>query len=202
MYKSGLPRNISFLFILLLYSVVNAGQSIYIVRAATERIVINSYEVDLGLQVDISLVITNAENIAGGSIEMNFNKSIIAIEDVIEGDFGTPAANIDNEEGKIYIAVARATAVIEANATLAILKCKGISEGYTDLHIGHVELNDERGNIIVPEVSDQGGIHVIPEFPLITGLVTLIVSTIVIIIAMKLGPFKGGQHQPLNTKSA
>jgi hypothetical protein len=166
---------------------VIAGQFVCIVCAANERIVINSYEVDIGSIVNVSIVIINAENIAGGSIKMKFNKSTVIVEDVIEGDFGTPITNINNTEGFIHIATAVPTAAGKANATFAIIKCKGVNEGYTELYVETADtyLNDEAGNIIVP-ITENGSIHVIPEFPsAIILLPAIIFITFAVIIARK-----------------
>lgn len=95
---------------------------------------------------------------------MGFNKSVIVVEDVAEADFWTPITNTNNTEGFVYIGVARATAVGKANATLAVVKFRGMSEGYANLSIQNAELSDENGNVIIPELISQGSIQVIPEF--------------------------------------
>jgi hypothetical protein len=144
--------------------------------AAGERVAIGSYQADVGSMVDISVNVTGAENVAGGSVKIIFNNSVIIVENVVEADFGSPIANVNNTEGFVHIAVARATSVGKTNATLAIIRFRGIGEGNTPLRIEDVELSDEKGNVTIPQLAGQGNIYLIPEFPSFFVGLTLVIS--------------------------
>ncbi|MCR6692028.1 MAG: cohesin domain-containing protein [archaeon YNP-LCB-003-016] len=121
---------------------------------AGEQISIGSYKVQIGLTVNVAISVTNAEGVAGGSVKVVFDKSIVEVQKVSAGDFGAPVANIRNEEGFVYIAVAQPKAVGKNEATLAIIEFKGVMEGKTVLRIENAQLNDEKGNLLTPTVTN------------------------------------------------
>lgn len=154
-------ESISLIF-LFICSVIIMRNTI-VTYALNEQIIISSHEANVGSIVDVQIIIVHAESIAGGFIEFKFNSSVIVVEDIIRGDFGQPVAYINNSEGIIRIAVALATAVNKQNATMAIIRFKGVNVGYTDLIINKAELNDEDGNLIYPSYT-SASVNIIPEF--------------------------------------
>jgi len=124
------------------------------VLAAGELVSIGTYQVTVGNIVDVPVRIANAWNVAGGSVKITFDKSIAIVQEVVAGDFGPPVFNIKNEEGFVYIAVAHQTAVGKGEAVLAVVRFKGVKEGTTTLHLEIPSLNDEKGNLITPQVTD------------------------------------------------
>ncbi|HJH25705.1 MAG TPA: hypothetical protein C5S37_02790 [Methanophagales archaeon] len=99
----------------------------------------------------VPVKIKNATDVAGGSAKIVFNASIVNVQTVSSGHFGTPERHIDNTNGSVHIAVANATAVGIPEAVLANIAFKGLSEGSTVLGIENATLNDEDGNVIIPE---------------------------------------------------
>ena len=157
--------------------------------ATNAQIIIDSYEVEVGSTVDVSIVILNAQEIAGGSVKIYFSnyKSLIVIVEVDTGDFSMPAANINNSEGFVHLAASLPRAVGKTNATLAVLKCNGTNIGDAYLCIEWAELNDEQGNLITPDVTGNGKVHVIPEFEAAALLLALLfLATLAAIISRAL----------------
>jgi len=134
------------------------------VLAAGESVSIGTYQVTVGNIVDVPVRIANAWNVAGGSVKITFDKSVAIVQEVVAGDFGPPVFNIKNEEGFVHIAVARPTAVGKSEAVLAVVRFKGVKEGTTTLHLEISSLNDEKGNLITPHVTD-GSLNVRREVP-------------------------------------
>jgi len=119
---------------------------------AGEQVSIGSYRVQEGLTVDVAVVVAGAEGVAGGSVKIVFDRSVVGVQRVAGGDFGAPTANIRNEEGFVYIAVSQPQAVGKREATLATVEFKGLMEGKTALRIENAQLNDEKGNLLTPTV--------------------------------------------------
>jgi len=145
-------RLVALFFICLLFSLIFTIP-IYAFPAG-EQVSIASYKVQIGLTVNVAISVTNAEGVAGGSVKVFFDKSIVGVQKVLAGDFGTPVVNIRNEEGFVYIAVAQPKAVGKHEATLAIIEFKGLMEGKTTLRIENAQLNDEKGNLLTPTVTN------------------------------------------------
>ncbi len=124
---------------------------------------IASYDVYADSNVTIPVEITNATDIAGGSVKIVFNASIVHAQSVTPGHFGTNiTASIDNTSGSVHVAVANTTAVGIEEAVLANITFKGLSGGFTALELQNASLNDEQGNVIIPETSD-GTINVVEK---------------------------------------
>ena len=121
---------------------------------AGERVFIGSYGVQKGSVVSVAVVVTNAESVAGGSVKVSFDSSIVKAQRVLAGDFGEPVANVMNDKGSVLLAVARPTAVGKREAVLAVIEFKGVREGKTELRIESAQLNDEKGNLFTPSVSN------------------------------------------------
>ena len=115
---------------------------------------LGSYTTYTGSNVTVPVEIRNATEIAGGFVNISFNASIVNVQEILEGDFGTPVACIDNTNGFVRVAVSRATAVGKANASLASIRFKGIAKGITTLNITDASLNYENGTVFIPETSD------------------------------------------------
>jgi hypothetical protein len=121
---------------------------------------IGSYTAGMDSNLTVPVEITNASAAAGGSANISFNPSIVNVEEVLPGDFGTPIANINNAVGFVYIACALPTAVGKDKAKLASVRFKGISKGVTSLGIQDATLNDEHGKLITLETTSGGEIEV------------------------------------------
>ena len=123
--------------------------------AASPIISVDSYTIDVNSNVTVPVVITNSSAVAGGSVEILFDPSIVNVQEVLAGDFGAPVANISNTNGSVHVAVSRATAVGKDNyASLASIKFKGVSKGITALNIANAYLNYENYTGFIPETSD------------------------------------------------
>ena len=121
---------------------------------------LGSYTTYVDSNVTVPIELINATEIAGGSVNISFNPSIVNVQEVLTGDFGTPSANINNTNGFVRVAVSRETAVGKANAKLASIRFKGISKGITALNFTDAYLSDETGhNITYPETVN-GSINV------------------------------------------
>ncbi|HJH25483.1 MAG TPA: hypothetical protein C5S37_01645 [Methanophagales archaeon] len=126
---------------------------------------IGSYSVYENSDITVSVEITHASAVAGGSANITFNSLFVNVEEVLPGDFGTPIANINNDAGFVYIACASPTAAGKGKAKLASLRFKGISKGLTSLDIQDATLNDERGKLITLETTSGGEIEVRTPIP-------------------------------------
>lgn len=115
---------------------------------------LGSYTTYTGSNVTVPIKITNATEIAGGSVNISFNASIVSVQAILAGDFGTPVANINNTNGFVRVAVSRPTAVGKENASLAGIRFKGILKGITTLNITNASLNYENGTVFIPETSN------------------------------------------------
>jgi hypothetical protein len=175
---------IFFLFLCIFADVCNTFMVTY---AQNEQIFIGSHEVDIDSIVDVPIIIINAKNIAGGFIVIRFNNSVVSVENITEGDFGQPVVYVNNTEGVIRVAVARATAIDKQNATMAIIRLKSVEQGYTDLTIINAELNDEEGNLIYPSYN-HGSINVIPEFTSFAVLTTGLLIALLMLLVQKRRP--------------
>lgn len=147
---------ISLISLILLFG-ISIGLSSYIATAdpgQSTSIDLSSYTTYAGSNVLVSIGITNATEIAGGFVNISFNASIVNVQEVLAGDFGTPVANINNTNGFVRVAVSRPTAVGKENASLAGIRFKGISKGITTLNITNASLNHENGTVFIPETSD------------------------------------------------
>ena len=102
----------------------------------------------------VPVEIRNATDIAGGSVKITFNVSIVNVSAVSAGHFGTLQFNINNTSGSVHVAVSRATAVGIDEAVLANIVFKGISEGFTTLRVENALLNNETGGTIIPATID------------------------------------------------
>jgi len=123
---------------------------------------IGGYEVNIDSEITIPIIVKNASNIAGGSLKILFNSSIVNVKNISSGDFGTPETNIKEEY--VYIAVVTANAVGKEEAILANIKFKGLLKGNTSLNIENANLNDESGNLISPMI-DNGTLEVNKRWP-------------------------------------
>jgi len=115
---------------------------------------IGSYTAYVKSDITVPVEISNASAVAGGSVKILFDSSIVNVKAVTSGDFNEPVANIDNKNGFVHIAVSRATAVGIENAVLANITFTGISEDFTALKIQQSVLNYEDGNTREPKMSD------------------------------------------------
>ncbi len=115
---------------------------------------LGSYTDHVGSNVTVPVEIINATEIAGGFANISFNPSIVNVEEVLPGDFGAPASNINNTAGFVSIAKSTATAVGKDPAELASIRFKGISKGLTTLNFTSAYLNYENGSDFIPETSD------------------------------------------------
>jgi hypothetical protein len=172
------------------------------------QITISPCIVEAGSAANVSIVVLNAENMAGFSMNMTFNSSVINVVHVFPGDFGVPVADVTDSGSSdwsvLSVTSTSASAVGKTNATLAVLSCVGINEGRTFFYIQNMELSDEQGNLwnanifqsyLLPHGGfwglpfDDGGhvaVSVVPEYPS-TGifLVCLLLGSISIMMKKK-----------------
>lgn len=128
-------------------------------------ITIGSFTTYVHSNVSVPVELSNANDIAGGSVKITFYSSVVNAKEVLPGDLGTPIANINNSAGFVYIACASPTAVGKETARLASITFEGLSEGLTPLDIQDAALNDEHGNLITPETTSNGEINVAARTP-------------------------------------
>ena len=126
---------------------------------------LGSYTTYAGSTVTVPVEILNATDIAGGSANISFNPSIVNAQEVLPGDFGAPAANINNTAGFVSIATSSTTAVGKDTAELASIRFKGISKGLTALNITNAYLNYGTGTGFTPTTSDGAITVLAPPTP-------------------------------------
>ncbi len=151
--KRGGRMNLRIALVFALISVIVALAPA-IAIATSPIISIDSYTLDVNSNVTVSVVITNASAVAGGSVEIIFNPSIVNAEEVLPGDFGAPTSKIDNANGSVHVAASRVSAVGLDEAILTNISFVGVSGGYTGLNIENATLNSEDGNTAIPETAD------------------------------------------------
>ena len=113
---------------------------------------IGEYTINLNSdgEVTVPVEILNATDVAGGSVNISFDSSIVEVQTVTSGHFGTSLFYIDNTNGFVRVAAAGTTAVGMEEAVLANILFKGTSEGHTDLNIRDALLNFEDGTTTTP----------------------------------------------------
>jgi len=121
---------------------------------------IGDYSAGKGDVVVVDVLINGSRGIAGGSVEVRFDPSVVLVESVSDGDFGRPVMKIDNDIGLVRIAVASYMPVEKTTALLARIKFLCRDYGSTILSITFAELNDEHGMIFKPDVKN-GSITVV-----------------------------------------
>ena len=115
---------------------------------------IGSYQINLGSTQTIPIIIENASLIAGGSVNITFNRSILEVMEVVADDFPMITSNINNSRGFVVIAAISATAIGKDEAILANITVRGISVGESPLTITWAELSDENGSLITPNIEN------------------------------------------------
>ncbi|MEM2614335.1 MAG: hypothetical protein QXO15_08965 [Nitrososphaerota archaeon] len=124
-------------------------------RTLTDVVVgMHDYIAKQGDYIIIDIFVNGSENIAGGIIELSFNNSVVMIHSILEGDFGQPVVFINNPSGVARIAVAAPTSIGKSSSVLARVRLFCHEQGYTRLTIKFAELNDVRGNTILPKTKD------------------------------------------------
>jgi hypothetical protein len=132
-----------------------AQQSTEFPQSSRETAVnLGSHSIAVGATIPISAMITSADQVAGGFLKIEFDNSVIAIDNVTAGDIGSPTTVIDNERGFVSIAAAQATAIGKDQAILAVINVRGVSAGEANLQISEVELNDAAGNVMTPKAEN------------------------------------------------
>ncbi|RKY39681.1 MAG: hypothetical protein DRP85_09630, partial [Candidatus Makaraimicrobium thalassicum] len=134
-----------FAFLLLLFTIP---------LASAQSVSIGDYSTVVDSEVIVPIDISEAESIAGGVVNVSFNSSIVSVENVAAGDFGTPVPNVNNESGWIKLVAARFDAVNKTEAVLANIVFRGVSAGTTDLIIVYASLNNETGGLLTPTISN------------------------------------------------
>jgi len=121
--------------------------------AASPTISIDSYR-RCKFNVIVPVKVLNANAVAGGSIKISFNPSIINVQAVTSGQFDTLTSNVDNANGSVHVAASRVDAIDVEKAVLANISFVGVAEGSTSLNIQNASLNFEDGNMTIPETAD------------------------------------------------
>jgi PKD repeat protein len=122
--------------------------------ASAQSVNIGDYSTVVDSEVIVPINISEAESIAGGVVNISFNSSIVSIDDVLAGDFGTPVANVNNTNGWVKLVAARIDAVNKNQAVLANIVFNGSSNGTSALTIEYASLNNETGALITPLTSN------------------------------------------------
>jgi len=131
-------------------------------------------------EMEVPVEILNSLNIAGGYVKIEYDRSILDVADIKEGDFSSPIVKLERDKGLISIAVASPNAVGKSKATLAIIKFIALSPGTSLLKISYAELNDERGEIIIPKAIN-GRVTVQEKENIITVILTqTFISTVTV----------------------
>jgi hypothetical protein len=120
--------------------------------ASAQTVSIGDYSTSVDTEFTVPITISDAELIAGGVANISFNPSIISIENVVAGDFGTPVANINNINGWVKLVAAKIDKVNKSEAVLANLIVKGFLPGQTNVSITYASLNNETGGLIKPAI--------------------------------------------------
>ena len=137
---------------------------------------IDSYQISLGSTQTIPIVIKNAGSIAGGSINITFNRSILEVIEVVADDFPMITSNINNSGGFVVISAISAKAIGKDETILANITIRGISVGESPLAITWAELSDENGNLITPNI-ENGSVRVLGATTTPVTTVTTTVTT-------------------------
>ena len=137
---------------------------------------IDSYQISLGSTQTIPIVIKNAGSIAGGSINITFNRSILEVIEVVADDFPMITSNINNSGGFVVISAISAKAIGKDETILANITIRGISIGESPLAITWAELSDENGNLITPNI-ENGSVRVLGATTTPATTVTTTVTT-------------------------
>ena len=143
--------------ILLIIAVIAAISPL--ASAAGETISIGTTTVAVGSDVTLPVVIGNANLVAGGTIKLVFDPTIVHVVSVSAGDFGSPTTNINNAAGFVYVTVSGTSSIGKTSATLVNIKFSGVSAGTTNLDFAVASLNSASGSLITPTVS-SGSISV------------------------------------------
>ena len=134
-----------FIFLLLLLAIP---------LASAQSVGVGDYSAVVDSEITVPITISDAETIAGGVINISFNSSIVTIKDVMDGDFGTPVANVNNTNGWVKLVAASAENINKSEAVLANLVFNMSSVGTSDIRIVYVSLNNENGELITPLTSN------------------------------------------------
>jgi len=137
---------------------------------------IDSYQISLGSTQTIPIVIKNAGSIAGGSVNITFNRSILEVIEVVADDFPMITSNINNSGGFVVISAISAKAIGKDETILANITIRGISVGECPLAITWAELSDENGNLITPNI-ENGSVRVLGATTTPATTVTTTVTT-------------------------
>ncbi len=121
---------------------------------ASDEVVVSigNFQAKEGDEIDIPIEILNSLDVAGGYVEIEYDKSIVNVVEVREGDFPLLVMKIEKDKGIVSIAAASHTAIKNSKAILAVIKFTSFSSGTSLLKINYAELNDETGKIITPKV--------------------------------------------------
>jgi len=112
---------------------------------------IKSYEIQIGDTVNVSIIIEDAQDIAGAVIKVVYDSDVVSVEKVEAGDLGAPEYMI--RRGEVSLAIASAEPCRKYECIVSYIVVKGVGEGCTDLRITSAELSDYAGRVIAPEIS-------------------------------------------------
>ena len=115
---------------------------------------IGSYAVSPGATVIVPIEIGNANNVAGGVVNITFDASVVTLVNVTAGDFGDPVANINNMSGWVKLVASSYEKAGKSEAVLANLTFKAEAIGESDISFVYASLNNEAGNLIIPKTTD------------------------------------------------
>jgi hypothetical protein len=127
-------------------------------------------QVSEGIEFDVRVMVDRVRDLAGFSMEMEFDRDVLKAEQVIEGEFLGSSTywvnpDISNTQGTIteIISVCTSRQSFDASGLLFTVKFEGRSVGYSDIRLGNVHLSDDQARSIAVSV-DSATVYVV-EFP-------------------------------------
>ena len=125
-------------------------------QGAGESMALGTFNINMDSAVEVPVLIGNATDVAGGKVTIEYNPSIVTVDDVLPGDIiGTFNKDVNNSKGIVIISTASPTAIDKNKAILAIIRFRGIGVGESVLTIkNEYYFNDIRGNLHTPTISN------------------------------------------------
>ncbi|GAB6275134.1 MAG: hypothetical protein STSR0004_19990 [Peptococcaceae bacterium] len=125
------------------------------VLAAQNTVKMGDFEGKPGSVVTVPVIIENANGMAGAQFDLSYDPKVAVAKAVEKGDLVKDFILTTNLEGAanglVRTALAGAQGVT-GNGTLVVVKFQLQDKGVTTVEIKNVELNDEKGNPLVPSI--------------------------------------------------
>lgn len=129
---------------------------ISLAQATGESMALGTFNININSAVEVPVLIGNATDVAGGKVTIEYDPSLVTVDDVLPWDIGgTFNKDIDNSKGIVVISTASPTAIGKNEAILATIRFRGIGVGESLLTIkNEYYFNDIRGNLHTPTISN------------------------------------------------